>query len=204
MALNALMQQMVNDTMILTKRKDLVEDTILAVKSATLKLHRAEFYIPDLFETGVSFDTALYQQELSIKELVLNYRNMYYIRKVVTDYMSPTGYKGGKFLTKIDPLLSQDDYGIDYTDVWYQAGFNIKINCTTQESNFLVGMWLNPIVAEEVYESWIAREVPQAIIYDAAATVFKAIGYDEQMAAMRNDTAVWVNELKPYIKADAY
>ena len=85
--------------------------------------------------------------------------------------------------------------------MWYQAGFNIKINSSTQETNFLVGMWLNPIVAEEAYESWIAREIPQAIIYDAAATVFKSIGYDEQMVAMRNDTAVWVNQLKPYIKA---
>ena len=101
MALNALMQQMVDDTMVLTKRKDLLADTILAVKSATLKLHRAEYYVPDLFETGVSFDTALYQQELSIKELVLNYRNMYYIRKVDVDYLNPTGIKEVNSYTRL-------------------------------------------------------------------------------------------------------
>lgn len=204
MALNSLLQQMVNDTMILTKRKDLVDATVLAVKSATLKLHKSDFYIPDLFETGVSFDSALYQQELSIKELVLNFRSMYYVSKVVQDFSAPNGYRAGTRLRIVDPLLTADDYGVTLTDSWYQAGFNIKINSSTEEQHYILGMWLNPQLEDEKYDSWIAREVPYAIIYDAAATVFKNIGFDEQAAMFRQDTAMWARELLPYIKPAAY
>jgi hypothetical protein len=52
------------------------------------------------------------------------------------------------------------------------------------------------VVTDEAYSSFIAREYPMAIIYDAAATVFKSIGYDEQAALIRDEVGAYYQELK--------
>lgn len=205
MAMNALLQQMVTDTIVLTGRPDLEDTTKLAVKAATLKLHKSNYFYPDLKESGVSFDSELFQQQLSIKEVIPQYRSMSYIRKVVVDFGSPTGYVGGEFLERVDPLDTTDSYNVNRENVWYQAGSAIQIRSSTAEKQFLLGCYVDPVLTDETYESWIARDMPFAIMYDAAATVFKGIGFDEQAAMYRQDTATWQLELvRNYIKPDAF
>lgn len=196
MAINTLLEATMERTYELTKRPDLVDVTKNAVKAATLKLHSSDFYHKDLFETGISFDTAKYIHKLSIKELLPTHRATHYLRKVAVDFGSETGYVGADFLESIHPLYSKDDYGIDRTDVFYAAGQIINIRLSTEEDKLLGGFYLYPTLSDEQYESWIAREMTEAIMYDAAATVFKGIGFDEQSAQFRADSQTWIRLLK--------
>jgi hypothetical protein len=43
---------------------------------------------------------------------------------------------------------------------------------------------LQPDVTEAFYTSWIAQDHPYLLVYEAARTLFKTIGFDEQSAQM--------------------
>jgi hypothetical protein len=48
-----------------------------------------------------------------------------------------------------------------------------------------MGCYLNPDITTAGYNSWIAKDHPYAIVFDAAATVFKAVGKDDEASAYR-------------------
>lgn len=190
MAANTLLQSLIDDTLVLTERPDLVGITRMAVKAATLKVHTLDFFVKDLLDVSINFTSEEYFQELEPKQLVPNWRALKFIRKVSLD-TSSNSYVGAKFLSILTPESILDSYGVERTDTAYGAGSLIKIKSSTKESRFLVGCYVYPTLVDETYESWIAREYPFTILYDAAATVFKNIGYDEQSAQFRQDAVLW-------------
>lgn len=164
----------------LTGRPDRVAETEAAVRSATLKAHQSDYYFKDIFEIGIDFGTADYVQSFEYRALIPRWRTNKYLRKY--DYSTSTP---GKFVTLIVPEQVLDDYKIQKTDIYYTAGEFLQINSSTQQQYYLYGCYLNPIITSAGYNSWIALDHPYAIIYDAAATVFKAIGKDEESAQYR-------------------
>ena len=52
------LEELQNEVILLTSRPDLVDRTLQAVKSATLKMHQREFWRRDLREVGIQFDAA--------------------------------------------------------------------------------------------------------------------------------------------------
>ena len=46
------------DVYTITNRPDLINETKLAVKAATLKMHQSDYYYRDLLEQGITFDTS--------------------------------------------------------------------------------------------------------------------------------------------------
>jgi len=195
MAANTLLQSLIDDTITLTKRPDLLAETKLAVKSATLKVHTTDYMQKDLKDHSIQFNTEEYFQEFEPKLLIPTWRALKYIRKVVLD-SSSGNYIGANFLSIVTPESILDDYSVEKPDVAYGAGTVIKLKLSTKERRFLVGCYVYPTLVDESYESWIAREFPYAIIYDAAATVFKGIGFDEQAAQFRSDAALWFTIVK--------
>ena len=165
--------ELCSDVYTLTARPDLVNETKLAVKAATLKAHQSDFYYKDLYETGVSFSAEDYTQVLEFRSLLPRFRATKYIRK--TD---STGTPGD-FLNLITPALSLDRYGSQREDVFYAAGEVIQIKSSTLLQYILFGCYLNPDVAEATYSSWVALDHPYYIVYEAATTLFKTIGQDE-------------------------
>lgn len=199
MAATQLLTNVIDEVYNITKRKDLVSQTLTAVKAATLKLHQTDFYFKDLFETGIELAEEKFEPQIDIVTLFPRYRAMKYIRKVSKDtFYSPgqSGYTPGMFLTARTPTDVLDDYGYGVLDIYYQAGDTIKIKSSTIDKHYLLGMYLNPNIIPEQYNSWIAREYIFAIVYDAAATVFKGIGFDEQASQIRQDTMFWAQEVK--------
>lgn len=196
MAINSLLQAVMDGVYDITKRPDLETATKSAVKNSTLKLHMSDFYLKDLFETGIQFAEALYIHKLSIKELVPTFRCVSYLRKVAVDYAAPTGYVGTDFLDAVHPLATNDDYGYHRTDVYYLAGTALNIRLSTAEDRLLGGFYVYPTLTDEYYDSWIAKELKEAVVYDAAATVCKSIGYDEQAAQLRTDSQLWLRMVK--------
>lgn len=164
----------------LTNRPDLIAETKMAVKAATLKAHQSDLYYKDLYETGISFSTSDFVQALEYRSVIPKYRQLKYIRK--TDAAGTPD----KFLTVITPTQVLDKYNVTREDVCYAAGELIQIKSSTLLQYILFGCYVNPTVTETEYNSWIALDHPYAIIFEAAATVYKAIGQDDQATTFRN------------------
>lgn len=173
----------------ITNRPDLIAETKLAVKQATLKMHQLDFFPKDLFETGIIWEPAAFIQSLSYRTLVPRYRALRYLRK----YQDGAA---GQFFTLLSAAETLDSYQQNRENICYLAGDMLEIRSNTEDTHMLLGCYLNPDVTEENYASWIADEHPYAIITDAAATVFKMIGFDEQAAYYKQAVVEQVQMLR--------
>lgn len=168
-----------NDVIAITNRPDLVDQTKLAIRSATLKAHHSDFYPKDLFETGIEWSAPALLQSLEYKAVVPLWRSFKYLRKY-------TNGTPNTFFTMLTPEETLDDYGVNRENIVYLAGSFIEIRSTTLDQYMLLGCYIHPDVKEATYTSWIAEDHPFAIVYEAAANVFKQTGYDEQFAVYRD------------------
>lgn len=160
-----------NDVYTITNRPDYVNETIIAIKNATLTAHRSDFYIKDLWETGIQFPASDYLQSLEPKLLSPYYRSMKYLRKY-----DAVNLCAGMLLTPVSVDEVFDSYAMERVNIYYGAGAEVQIKMNTQEQYLLLGMYLHPVVIPASYKSWIADEFPELISNKAAATVFKLQG----------------------------
>lgn len=165
----------------ITGRPDRTAETLTAIKAATLKAHQSDYYYKDVFETGVAFDAAAYLQQLDYRTLIPLWRSVKYVRKYDFTNSAP-----GNFLDLVVPELVLDAYKVEKTNIYYVAGASLNIKSDTSEQYYLLGCYVNPDITATGYNSWIAKDHPYAIVFDAAATVFKAIGKDDEAAAYRS------------------
>ena len=166
----------------LTGRADRTEETAAAIRSATLKAHQSDYYFKDLYEVGISFPTAEYVQNFDYRATVPLWRSLKYIRKY--DVVAGVGVEGLR-LDVIAPENIFDAYGAEKTDVCYGAGAYIQIKSSTKQQLYVVGCYVNPNITDAGYNSWVALDHPYFIVFDAAATVFKAIGKDDEASTYR-------------------
>ena len=170
----------VSDVYTLTNRPDLVNETALAVRAATLKAHQHDDWIKDFAEQSIQFTTADYYQSLDYKSIFPLWRKPRYIRKL------DSSGNPGAFLDYIPPEKVIDQYGANRVDVFYIAGSNVQIRTYDQCQYFAVGYYNNPDVTQTGFNSWIANDHPFAITYEATAIIFKTIGFDEQVTVYRD------------------
>jgi hypothetical protein len=180
---NTSFSSIVSDVYSLTNRPDLVAETALAVKAATIKAHQSDDFIKDLTEQSIQFTTADYYQSLDYKSVFPLWRKPRYIRIMDSSGTPST------VLTYIEPEKVVDNFGANRLDVFYVAGAEVQIRTLAQQQYFAVGYYSNPDVTQSGYKSWIADDHPFAITYEAAATVFKMIGQDEQVPTFRQMVA---------------
>ena len=171
--------ELVADVYTLTNRPDLVAETALAVKAATLKMHQTDFYPKDLTETGIAWASPDYYQSLEYRTLFPRWRAYKFLRKYDASASLP-----GEMFSLLTPEQIFDSYGVEKTDICYLAGEMIEIKSSTIDTNMLIGYYQNPIVAETGFNSWVALDHPYAIVYEAARMVFKQVGFDEQASQM--------------------
>jgi len=169
--------ELLEEVYLITNRRDLVAETKSAIKAATLKAHKSDFYSKDIFETGIEFDSADYRQSLDYISLFSNFRAIKYLRRVEDENDDV-----GAFFEIITPEETLDSYGSNRTDIAYVAGRVLEIRSAVEFSKALLGAYVLPIVREGAYNSWVAEQFPYAIIYETARVLFKAIAYDEQSA----------------------
>jgi len=165
------------EVFIITDRRDLVAQTESAIKAATLKAHRSDFYSKDIHEQGVEFTTADFRQSLDYILLISNFRALKYVKRVEDENDDV-----GKFLDIITPENTLDTYGINKVDIAYVAGRVLEIRSSVEFTKILLGAYVLPIVRAGAYDSWVAEQNPFVIIYESARVIFKSIGYDEQSA----------------------
>src|SRR4051812_5601790 len=106
----------VADVYTLTARPDLVAETSLAVRNATLKAHRLEKWKRDIQELSVLIPTNTQAVvQLDIPTYFARWRQFKYIRPVDALTLSPFS----KFLTVLEPDGIFDEYLAEKTDVYY-------------------------------------------------------------------------------------
>jgi hypothetical protein len=171
--------ELCNDVYTVTKRPDLIAETKLAVKAATLKLHQSDFYFRDIFETGIQFDTSDYTQQLNITTVIPRYRALKYLRR----YDSSGSGAAAEFFDILSPKEILDDYGLERVGVAYAAGTVLNLKSRVPIQFALLGVYVNPDVTDSGYDSWLANNHPFAIVHEAARVLFKQIGFDEQSTA---------------------
>jgi hypothetical protein len=186
--------ELVADVYIITNRPDLVNETKLAVKAATLKAHQSDFYPKDLFEIGITWPTPDYIQSIEYRTLVPRWRAFKYLRK----YADSTP---GAFISLLTPEQTLDRYSINKDDICYLAGEMLEVRSSTQDAYMILSCYLNPILDENSYTSWIALDHPYAIVYEAARSIFKQIGWDEQAASIRQEVGEQYQILKQEVTA---
>lgn len=167
----------VADVYTLTNRADLIAETSLAVRNATLKAHRIEKWKRDIQEISVLLPTNTQAVvQLDIPTYFSRWRQFKYIRPTDAITLVPKSV----LLTCIEPDGIFDEYLAEKTDVYYVAGNNTNIRGSAAYTGFFVGFYQNPLVTPEgSYSSWIAQDYPMVIILMATITILQSIGYVE-------------------------
>lgn len=191
-------EELVSEVYLVTNRPDLTAATESAVKAATLKAHKTDFYSKDIYETGVQFDTLDFRQALDYINLIPNYRSLKYFRRVEDETDDD-----GKFFEVITPEELLDAYGCSRTDIAYVAGRVLELRASVEFQFALMGAYVLPIVTpKEAYSSWVAEQSPYFIIYEAARVIFRQIGQMEESNAQSGLVAEELILLKQSALAD--
>lgn len=185
---SATLASLTTDVLEITKRPDL--NTVFHVKNALLKAHSSDYYLKDIFETNFQFNVPASIYQLDYKQLIPRFRSMKYL--TIVDPVTL------QFVREIHPIPLEkfmDGYGYIREDTYYLAGSNIQIRICDTSTIFGLGCYLYPDITL-ASPSWIADEFPFAVVYEAARTLFKTIGYDEQSASMERLLAEAMSEVK--------
>lgn len=176
----------------ITGREDLVDLTKTAVKAATLKAHQTDFYSKDIYENSYILAGGLeYTKSLDYISIIPNYRALKYLRV----YDATTG-EPAQFFTVITPEEVLDGWGRTKTDVAYVAGRVLEIKSSIEFETVLLGAYVNPIVIEANYSSWVADLYPYAIIHEAARYVLGTIALQAESNFQKSLVAEQYAELK--------
>ena len=197
---------LLNDIYGLTKRPDLVTDTKLALKGATLKVHSRDFYTKDHYEVGLAFSSETTIQQFTPTNSVPLFRHIDYLRK------SDVNLTLGNFFSFLTPEQSLDRYQVNKEDVAYASGNVINIRSSTAFQYAILGCWVYPNITEDAYSSWIADTLPFIIELEAAREIASSTG-DVEAAAMyyqllhgdprKDDDRGYYAMLDPYLSTRA-
>lgn len=164
--------QLCNEVITITGRPDLIPETQLAVRRATLYLHGLDTWFRDFNEKRIAFPALDYKFSIAIKDNFTNFRKFRYIK--------PLDPATGLVLSDHDikycpPDNLYDEFKRPKNDIYYVAGNNLNIRCASQQQGFLFGYYILPNVAD-AFQSWIGDLYPYAIIEEAAGRVLHMIG----------------------------
>lgn len=175
----------------ITARDDLTSLTETAIKAATLKAHKSDFYFRDIYEQTYAFPTADYIQKFDYISIIPNFRALKYARKVATSTNEVEDFFN--ILSAEEVMLPEYR---NSTDIAYVAGRIIELRSSTELKEFILGCYVNPIVTVSGYASWIADLHPYAIVHEAARLVFAAIAQQAESNGQKELVAEAYAELK--------
>jgi hypothetical protein len=182
--------QLTADVLTIVKRPDLMADIVLHSKNAILKAHSADYWKQDLFESAFSFAQPAVLYTLDKTSLLSRWKKLSYLST-----LDPSTMLRARDLEIIDVLLTRDSYGYLRDYVAYEAGSNLQIRCSDSPQYFNLGVYLYPDVTLQ-NPSWIVDNFEFAVVYEAARTLFKSIGYDAQSNSMESLVAEAMAEVR--------
>lgn len=193
-------QDLVDSVVAITNRPSLVSEMRVAIRKSIFKFHQADTFKRDL--NIVSLDMSLYpstnfrwQIDLGNDSVFPRYRKYNFLRIPPTSFPSPVasrpldypwGIPKSPMFTPVAADDIFDSYMVERTNYFYQAGMSLNLHSTFQPAFLELGYYQYPgFVNSEgniTISSWIANQYQDAIAEEAAATIFKMIGKDEESA----------------------
>lgn len=162
--------QLCSQVGVITNRPDLINETQLAVRRATLYFHGLDTWFRDFNEKRFDFTAQSYTFTVDITKEFSNFRKLKYLKTL--DSNTGDVKKDIKFM---GPDNLWDEFGRYKKDVWYVAGTRLNFKTAVQETSFLVGYYSYPNLAD-AYDSWIAEQFPYAIIDEAGGRILQMLG----------------------------
>lgn len=169
----------------ITNRPELVNETQLALRRATLKFHMIDFWKRDRFEKTLTFAAASAVQI----DLAANFERWRAFRTLapfdpVSGKILPCYDKNGdsRSLNEIDPEKLFDNYSMDRNDVFYVSGSSLNIRFASGQTGLYAAWYKYPLVAVTNYSSWIADIYPYILIEEAAGHILTMLGQVEDGA----------------------
>lgn len=181
-----------------TRRPDLVNETINAIKKATLKYHLADKWLLDMVQVVVPLTPlytgdARYQVPTNASPFV-RFRDIGAIR----EYQNPpTPYFLTLEATAFNDIL-EHGYAIEKNNYYYRAGQVINMRMERQLSNVLVSYYQLPDVTQATYSSWIADNFPHMIVEEVCTKEFKMTGKDSTAKAYQDMFNENLSELRQF------
>lgn len=173
----------------LTNRPDLSAESTSAIKAALLKMHHVDFFYKDLQAALVSLPgtdfVASFETSLLPRFRAMKFIRKWYATSLNTQVWPAANGMAGPFLTLKEPSDILSSYGRELLDIYYVAGTSVNIRTSDAPPKLLVSWYQNPnatLAGLNAGTDWVCIEHPFAIVFDAASSVFKMIGYDEQSA----------------------
>jgi len=185
------LQELQDEVQVIVRRPDLAAEIKSAVKAATLKLHHLDYFPKDLREVSLAFSEAVTLMQIEYASLLPDWRALAYLRPTDASYSDQR-----PFFTVLTPDQTVDTYQVNKENIVYLSGQILQLRACPAVTSVLLGYYAHPNITDAGYNSWIAREYPYAIVYDAAAKLFKKIGLDEQAGAMMRDAAELATEMR--------
>ena len=189
-----------------TNRPDMVAETQQAVIASTLKMHLRGYYWPDITPAIINTGSSSRITVIPVSELP-NFRQVAYIRPgdanqtIPTDLVNPCwenlqgtspqlpplfwGYADldpAGLIEIIEPndILDVNKYMRD--NIAYLAGSNLYIRTAISLQYFQFAWYSYPTISPTTYSSWIADQLPYAIVYDASSALFTKQGQQDVAA----------------------
>ena len=182
---NATYLAICNNIYDLTKRPDLLAETALAVRKATMKFHLADMWKNDLATAIITLPVLSPIGDVSFRySLDLTQTSDYPLMRKVSEIVEyntvPTGYE--THFKELDADRIMDHYMLEEINYWYQVGRQVSLRCNKLLTQLKVIYYRYPDVTTAVFNSWVAEQFPDFIVCEAAAQIFATIGKDTEAA----------------------
>lgn len=172
--------ELLTDLYTITNKPNLISESTIAIRKATIEMHCVAFFSRDLVEGIATLDPAGYNHALPLFARMRG-NSFEYLRK----YDSVLQV-GSEKLTHIEAADIFDAYGVEKSDVYYIGGATVNIRSSTSIGALKYGYYAYPVVTPSgSYSSWVADNHSEIIIEAAAERVFTMIGDLEQANKMR-------------------
>lgn len=197
----ATLAALLTDVYSLTNRPDLVAESTLAVKMATLKAHQSDFFFRDIAQLPINLFIAPTPAVFTVP---------------LTSF---TRWRAWSTITKYDPVTADivdsanaqieivpsamlfDSYQLKRTNIAWNDGVSVNIRFVPDTTltfpyNLLFKWYQNQDITNAAAMGWISDNHPYCIVTEAARTIFKTIGQDQQAAYYESLVKEQYQELK--------
>lgn len=187
------------DVYVITNRPDLVAETKVAIRKAIRKFHGADTFKRDLRVQRVDMtaltptDPNQYRWAIDLATFPMwrRFKAVNYPVGVVPPYNQipapmrdiAYGLQRTNVFEQVTPDNLYDSYGYERINYFMVAGntVNVKAGWYMNLLDFTYYQWpVIPTLDSATIASWIVNDYPDAIVEEAAGTVFKMIGKDEE------------------------
>lgn len=172
----------------LTKHPNLVAETKLAIRQATLEYHLHDFYPRDII-TGTATIAGGTPAAFVLPINTFPRVRIFSTLRVIDPL---TDLPGESFEIVREPRHMLDDNLRNRTQVATVMGTNVVIYATAPVSKLAYAYYAHPVMSPEVdYYSWIAAEYKEAVSMAAQARVYRSMGRLEEANSLRADVESW-------------